>query len=321
VILTAAGTLHGEWPRLHFTGRTAWAFAYLTTIGAIGGFVAYTYALRHLSVSFVSLYAYINPIIAVALGVVLLNEPFDSRMATAAALVFAGVAIVKWRAARSTSAAPARRAGAAAAVLVLLLVWPPVARAQDAAPPGVRDEEKPHAAATFAGFLAGGALGLAAHEGGHLLFNLAFDGDPELRRVEFHGIPFFAISPTADLSSREAFVVASAGFWVQHAGSEWILTRRPGLRQAHAPVVKGVLAFNVLASAAYAGAAFARTGPDERDTRGMALSANIDERVVGGLVLAPAVLDAWRYYRPDVAWIKWASRAVKIGLVFLTLRA
>ena len=68
-----------------------------STIGAIGGFVAYTYALRHLNVSFVSLYAYINPIIAVALGVLLAGEPFDSRMATAAALVFAGVAIVRCR--------------------------------------------------------------------------------------------------------------------------------------------------------------------------------------------------------------------------------
>jgi drug/metabolite transporter (DMT)-like permease len=96
-IMTAAGTIRGEWADLFFTTRTASALVYLSTIGAIGGFVAYTYALRHLSVSFVSLYAYVNPIIAVALGVLLLNEPFDSRMAAAAALVFAGVAIVRWR--------------------------------------------------------------------------------------------------------------------------------------------------------------------------------------------------------------------------------
>jgi drug/metabolite transporter (DMT)-like permease len=95
--MTTAGTLTGEWSDLYFTTRTAWALVYLSTLGAIGGFVAYTYALRHLSVSFVSLYAYINPIIAVALGIVLLNEPFDSRMAMAAALVFAGVTIVRWR--------------------------------------------------------------------------------------------------------------------------------------------------------------------------------------------------------------------------------
>jgi multidrug transporter EmrE-like cation transporter len=101
--------IRGEWADLYFTTRTGWALAYLSTIGAVGGFVAYTYALRHLSVSFVSLYAYINPIIAVALGILLLNEPFDSRMAAAAALVFAGVAIVRWRSSESARPDAARR--------------------------------------------------------------------------------------------------------------------------------------------------------------------------------------------------------------------
>jgi len=96
LIMTAAGTILGEWPHLYFTTRTVLALVYLSTFGAVGGFVAYTYALRHLPVSFVSLYAYINPVIAVALGVLLLHESFDSRMAVAAALVFAGVAVVRW---------------------------------------------------------------------------------------------------------------------------------------------------------------------------------------------------------------------------------
>jgi drug/metabolite transporter (DMT)-like permease len=97
LMMILMGTVRGEWAHLFFTSRTAIAFAYLATIGAIGGFVAYTYALRHLPVSFVSLYAYINPVIAVALGVLFLGEPFDRRMAGAAALVFAGVAVVRWK--------------------------------------------------------------------------------------------------------------------------------------------------------------------------------------------------------------------------------
>jgi drug/metabolite transporter (DMT)-like permease len=97
LIMLAAGTVRGEWSDLSFTTRTTASLLYLSTLGAIGGFVAYTYALRHLPVSFVSLYAYINPVIAVALGVALLGEPFDARMATAAALVFAGVAVVRWK--------------------------------------------------------------------------------------------------------------------------------------------------------------------------------------------------------------------------------
>lgn len=97
LMMLAAGTVRGEWQQLFFTPRTTAALVYLSTLGAVGGFVAYSYALRHLSVSFVSLYAYINPVIAVALGVLLLGEPFDWRMATAAALVFAGVTVVRWR--------------------------------------------------------------------------------------------------------------------------------------------------------------------------------------------------------------------------------
>lgn len=107
LIMLAAGTARGEWPQLAFTTRTTVSLLYLSTIGAIGGFVAYTYALRHLPVSFVSLYAYINPVIAVALGVALLGERFDTRMATAAALVFAGVAVVRWKSNRPpTQSAP-----------------------------------------------------------------------------------------------------------------------------------------------------------------------------------------------------------------------
>jgi drug/metabolite transporter (DMT)-like permease len=119
LMMLALATATGEWPKLYFTQRTTLAMIYMATLGAIGGFVAYSYALRHLSVSFVSLYAYINPVIAVALGVAILGEPFDARMATAAALVLAGVAVVRWQrkpapsvkteAAREVTAAPADR--------------------------------------------------------------------------------------------------------------------------------------------------------------------------------------------------------------------
>lgn len=106
LLMTAAGTIRGEWADLSFTGRSAIALFYLSTLGAIGGFVAYTYALRHLEVSFVSLYAYINPIIAVGLGVLFLGEPFNGRIAIAAALVLLGLAIVRSRSVSRTGPAP-----------------------------------------------------------------------------------------------------------------------------------------------------------------------------------------------------------------------
>ena len=95
IFLGALGLARGELASLAFNARTTIALLYLATFGAVGGFVAYTYALRHLPVSFVSLYAYINPIIAVALGVLLLGEPFNARIALAAALVLVGVSVVR----------------------------------------------------------------------------------------------------------------------------------------------------------------------------------------------------------------------------------
>jgi drug/metabolite transporter (DMT)-like permease len=58
--------------------------------------------------SFVSLYAYINPIIAVALGVLLLGEPFNLRIAAAAALVLLGVGVVRSRTERAAPPTPRR---------------------------------------------------------------------------------------------------------------------------------------------------------------------------------------------------------------------
>jgi drug/metabolite transporter (DMT)-like permease len=67
----------------------------LILVGAIGGFTAYAYALKHLPVATVSLYAYVNPIIAVILGTLILREPFDARMGIAAAVVLVGMALVR----------------------------------------------------------------------------------------------------------------------------------------------------------------------------------------------------------------------------------
>jgi drug/metabolite transporter (DMT)-like permease len=109
--LACAGSFAGEWPRLVFTPRTAAALTYLTLAGSLGAFLAYSYALRHLPVSTVSLYAYINPIIAVVLGALVLNEPFGSRVIVAAGLVLAGLALVRYASAHPSaqreSSAPA----------------------------------------------------------------------------------------------------------------------------------------------------------------------------------------------------------------------
>jgi hypothetical protein len=169
-------------------------------------------------------------------------------------------------------------------------------------------------------FLAGGALGLAIHEGGHLIFDAVFDADPTIKGVTFGPFPFFAITHRSDVSPRREFAISSAGFWMQELSSEWLLTKHPDLRDTSAPVSKGLLAFNVLNSVGYAIVAFARAGPYERDTRGMADSIGVDERAIGAVILAPAIFDAIRYFKPEARWAKWASRAAKVGSVMLIVR-
>ncbi len=169
-------------------------------------------------------------------------------------------------------------------------------------------------------FLTGAAVGLAAHESGHLLFDGIFKAHPGLKKVSFHGLPFFAITHDTGLSPRRELIIDSAGFWVQEATNEALLTRRPHLLRERAPFAKGLFAFNVGASIAYAGAAFTRTGPGERDTRGMADALRWKEPYVAILILVPAVLDLVRFYHPDQRWAAWGSRAAKIGGVVLIAR-
>lgn len=110
VMLVAIGTTAGEWQALRFTPRTVAAMAYLVIFGSVIGYSAYVFALKHLPVSTVSLYAYVNPIIAVALGALLLAEPMNLRMLLASVLVFAGIAVVRTGQPRPTAppaAAPA----------------------------------------------------------------------------------------------------------------------------------------------------------------------------------------------------------------------
>jgi hypothetical protein len=174
--------------------------------------------------------------------------------------------------------------------------------------------------ADSARFLGGAAIGLGLHESAHIVADAAFGTSVGLKKVTFGPLPFFAITHEPVTLARE-FIISSAGFWTQHATSELVLTRHPDLRHEHAPVLKGLLAFNVLASVAYSAAAFARIGPAERDTRGMAVSADVGEPVIAALIVAPAALDAARYYGHRSRWIVWGSRAAKIGGALLVVKA
>jgi drug/metabolite transporter (DMT)-like permease len=71
------------------------AFAYLVVFGTIVGYSSYLYALRHLTVALVSVYTYINPVVAAYLGWLFYREPFGLKEISAMAIIFVGVAVVK----------------------------------------------------------------------------------------------------------------------------------------------------------------------------------------------------------------------------------
>jgi drug/metabolite transporter (DMT)-like permease len=75
--------------------RGVGALLYLVVFGSIVGYSAYIYALDRLPVSVVSIYAYVNAVVAVALGWLFYREPFGTRQAVAMAVIFLGVWLVK----------------------------------------------------------------------------------------------------------------------------------------------------------------------------------------------------------------------------------
>ena len=206
--------------------------------------------------------------------------------------------------------------------MVLLACAAVTAQAQDDTSASAQPNE--HRAVDTVKFLTGAGAALVAHEGGHLTFDLIFDAKPRLEGVHFGPFPFFALTHRSGLSPRREFTISSAGFWVQEGTDEWLLNPSrcgSGLRACDgAWFAKGMLAFNVLNSVGYALVAFAKAGPSERDTRGMAESVDVDERAIGALVLTPALLDAYRYINPNARWAAWTSRLVKAGSVLLVLR-
>jgi drug/metabolite transporter (DMT)-like permease len=85
----------GELPRFHATPRTFGALAYLSLFGSVLAYTAYVYAARHLRTTTLSLYAYVNPVVAVILGWFVLHEQLTWVSITAMVVILGGVAMVQ----------------------------------------------------------------------------------------------------------------------------------------------------------------------------------------------------------------------------------
>ena len=99
------GLVLGEARGLRVTAAGLEALAYLVLFGSIVGYTAYAYALHHASATAVGTYAYVNPLIAVLLGSLLLREPLGPRIVAAMAIILGAVLWIQ-----VSHALPARRA-------------------------------------------------------------------------------------------------------------------------------------------------------------------------------------------------------------------
>jgi drug/metabolite transporter (DMT)-like permease len=94
-VMTAVAFPTGELSGLHLghVGADSWvAFAFLVFIGSIVAFTAYAWLLRNVPISTVATYAYVNPVIAVVLGAVILSEDIRPAMLIGMVVVVASVA-------------------------------------------------------------------------------------------------------------------------------------------------------------------------------------------------------------------------------------
>jgi drug/metabolite transporter (DMT)-like permease len=80
---------------LHWSTRGVCALLYLITFGSLVGYSAFVYCMDRLPVAIVSVYPYVNAVVAVTLGWLFYREPFGLRETAAMLIIFAGVAAVK----------------------------------------------------------------------------------------------------------------------------------------------------------------------------------------------------------------------------------
>ncbi len=95
VAITVFGLILGEAGRFHFTQSGFLAYLYLVIFGSLIGYGSYVYAIAHLPISLVATYAYVNPVIALFLGWLILDEPITVWIILGAAIILVGVMLVK----------------------------------------------------------------------------------------------------------------------------------------------------------------------------------------------------------------------------------
>ena len=96
-LLLLVALVRGEWTDLHaadLTGRSLAAWGYLVVAGSLIAYPCYAYLIKHTTPARASTYAYVNPVVAVFLGWLILDEPVTGRTLVASVIIITAVAII-----------------------------------------------------------------------------------------------------------------------------------------------------------------------------------------------------------------------------------
>ncbi len=111
LVISLLGLVLGEAGQWRWSAEGLGALAYLVVFGSIVGFTSYAYALRHASATIVGTYAYVNPVVAVLLGWLILHEAITARTIGAMVLILGAVLMIQLApGAHGKAKAPAERA-------------------------------------------------------------------------------------------------------------------------------------------------------------------------------------------------------------------
>lgn len=111
LLLIPVSLVFDDYSNLQWSSDVIYSLTYLSLVGSVAGYACYSYAIKNLPMTLVSLYAYINPIVAILLGWLVLSEKLTPKIVVAMFITILGIYIVnkgyqlrmKWKAQFSKS--------------------------------------------------------------------------------------------------------------------------------------------------------------------------------------------------------------------------
>lgn len=94
LFLLPVSLVFDSYQTIQLTSNVVYSLIYLILVGSVAAYACYSYAIKNLPVTIVTLYAYINPIVAIILGWIVLGETLNLRIGIAILVTLAGIYIV-----------------------------------------------------------------------------------------------------------------------------------------------------------------------------------------------------------------------------------